>query len=56
MQKENDLQPLIEKINVYSQNIRMEFDIEKCVMFIMKSAKRKTREGIELPNKDSVRT
>ena len=30
----------------------MEFGLEKCGMLVMKSAKRYTRAGIELPNKE----
>ena len=33
----------------------MEFGIEKCVMPIMKSGKRKSVKGIELPNHESIR-
>ena len=41
-------------IRIYSQDIRMEFDIEKCSMLIMKR-RRGTTEIIELPNKKSHR-
>ena len=34
----------------------MEFGIEKCAMLIMKSDKRHTTDGIELPNKEKIRT
>ena len=34
----------------------MEFGIEKCTMLIRKSEKRKTKEGIELPNQGKIRT
>ena len=33
----------------------MEFGIEKCAMLIMKSRKRETMEGIELPNQEKIR-
>ena len=33
----------------------MEFGIGKCAMLIMKSGKRRTTEGIELPNKEKNR-
>ena len=34
----------------------MEFDIEKCTMFVMKSGKRQLTDGMELPNKDNTKT
>ena len=57
MQKnEKKLETLIQTIRVYSQDIGMELDIEKYPMLIMKSGKRETKERIELPNKESIRT
>ena len=41
---------------IYSQNIGMEFGIEKCAMLVMKSGKRQITEGKELPNKEKLRT
>ena len=41
---------LIQTIRIYSQNIGMEFGIEKCALLIMKSGRRQITEGIELPN------
>ena len=34
----------------------MEFGIEKCAMFVMKSGKRHMTDGMELPNHDNIRT
>ena len=34
----------------------MEFGIEKCAMLVMKSGKRQLTDGIELPNKDKIKT
>ena len=34
----------------------MEFGIEKCAIKIIKSGKRETMEGIELPNQERIRT
>ena len=34
----------------------MEFGIEKCAMLVMKTGKRHTTAGIELPNQDTIRT
>ena len=35
-----ELETLIHTVKIYSQDIGMEFGIEKCVMFVMKSGKR----------------
>ena len=40
----------MQAIRIYNQDIRMDFDIKKCGMLIMKSGKRQTVEEIELPN------
>ena len=40
------------RVMIYSQDVGMEFGIEKCVILIRKSGK---REKIELPNKESIR-
>ena len=36
---EKELETLIHAVNIYSQNIGMEFDIEKSTMLVMKSGK-----------------
>ena len=46
------MQTLVEAVTIYSQDIGMEFDIEKCSMQIMRSGKRFITEGIELPNQE----
>ena len=53
---EKKLKNLIQAVRIYSQNIRMEFRIEKCARLIMKSGKRHMIEGIELPNQEKIRT
>ncbi len=53
---EKELENLIQAVRIYSQDIGMEFGIEKCAMLIMKSGKRHMTEGIELPNQDKIRT
>ena len=41
---------------IYSQNIVMEFGIEKCAMLIMRSGKRQITERIEQPkNQERIR-
>ena len=40
----------------YSQDIGMEFGIEKCAMLVMKSGKQHLTDGMELPSQDKIRT
>ena len=47
---------LIQKVRIYSQDIEMEFSIEKCAMIVMKSGKRHMTEVIELPNQEKIGT
>ena len=37
---EKELKTLIQAVRIYSDDIRMEFGVEKCTMLIMKSRKR----------------
>ena len=53
---EKDLETLIHAVRIYSQDIGMEFGIEKCAMLEMKSGKRHLTDGMELPNQDKIRT
>ena len=53
---EKELETLIHAVRIYSQDIGMEFGIEKCAMLIMKSGKRHMTDGMELPNHDKIRT
>ena len=53
---EKELETLIQTIRIYSQDIGMEFGIEKCALLVMKSGKRHLTDGIELPNQDKIRT
>ena len=41
---------LIHAVRIYSQDIGMEFGIEKCAMLVMKSGKQHRTDGIELQN------
>ena len=43
-------------VRIYSQDIGMEFGIEKCAMLVMKSGKQHLTDGMELPNQDKIRT
>ena len=53
---EKELETLIHAVRIYSQDIGMEFGIEKCAMLVMKSVKRHMTDGMELPNHDRIRT
>ena len=53
---EKELETLILDIRISSQDLGMEFGIEKCSMLIMKSGKQHMTDGIELPNHDKIRT
>ena len=50
---EKEMETLIHAVRIYSQDIGMEFGIEKCAM---KSGKRHMTVGMELPNHDRIRT
>ena len=54
--KEKELQTLLHAVRIYSQNIGMEFSIEKSAMLVMKSGKRHLTDEIEQPNQDQIRT
>ena len=45
-----ELETLIQTWRIYNQDIGMKFGFKMCAMLIMKSGKRETVEGIELPN------
>ena len=53
---EKELETLVHTVRIYSRDIGMEFDIEKCAMLVMKSGKRYLTDGIELPNKDKIKS
>ena len=53
---EKELETLIHTVRIYSQDIGMEFGIEKCAMLVMKSGKRHLTDGMELANQDKIRT
>ena len=53
---EKELETLIHAVRISYQDIEMEFGIEKCVMLVMKSGKRHMTDGMELPNRDKIRT
>ena len=47
---------LIQAERIYREDTGIEFGIEKCAMLVMKSGKQQMTEGIELQNKDKIRT
>ena len=47
---EKELEILKQTMRIYSQYTGMEFGIEKCAGFVMKSGKWHMTEGVELPN------
>ena len=53
---EKELETQIHAVRIYSQDIRMEFGIEKCAMLVMKSRKRYFMDGVKLQNQDKIRT
>ena len=50
------IETLMQIIMIYSQNVGMEFGIEKCATRIMKSGERETVEGKEIASQESFRT
>ena len=53
---EKELETLIQTVRIYSQDIGMEFGIEKCALIVMKRGKQVMAEGVELPNQVVIRT
>ena len=52
---EKESETLIQAVRICSQNIRMDFGLQKCAMLIMRSRKRQMTEGIELLNQEKIR-
>ena len=50
------MKTLTHAVRIYSQDIGIEFYIEKCTMQVMKSGKRHLTDEIELLNQDKIRT
>ena len=53
---EEELETLIHAVRTSSQDIGMEFRIEKCATLVGKSNKRHITDGMELTNQDKSRT
>ena len=56
IENEKELETLIQVMRIESENIGMEFGIQKCAMLMMKSGKRQMTEAIELPNQEKIIT
>ena len=48
--KKRELENLRQAVRIYSEDIGMEFGIEKCACLIVKSGKQEMTEEIQLPN------
>ena len=55
VKNEKELEPLIHAGKIYSQDIGMEFGVEKCAMLVTNSNKRLLTDEMELPNQDKIR-
>ena len=53
---EKELETLIHVVRIYSQDIGMEFGIEKCAILEIKSGIRHMIDGMELPNQEKITT
>ena len=53
---DKELESLIQVVRIYSQDIGIEFGTEKCAILITRSRKRHMTEGIEILNKNKIRT
>ena len=52
---ENEIKGLVSTVEVFSQDLGMEFGIKKCGVIIMNRRKVKSTEGIELPSAEKIR-
>ena len=53
---EKELETLIQNFRIYSPDIGMEFGIGKCAILVMKRGRRHMTDGMEIPNRDKIRT
>ena len=47
---ENELDSLVQTIHIFSKDMGMEFDIEKCAMLVIEKGKIVKSVGIEVPD------
>ena len=50
-----EFETLIQTVRIYSQDIEMEFGVEKCAILVMKNGKRHMTERVEQPNQEKIR-
>ena len=55
VKNKKELETLTHAVRIYSQDIGMEFGIEKCAMLIMKNGKWQMTGGMEQPNQEKIR-
>ena len=53
---EKGLDSLVQTVRVFSEDIGMEFGIEKCAMLVMEKGKIVKSVGIELPNSKVIKS
>ena len=53
---EKEQETRLHGLRIFSQDIEMEFGIEKCSIQVMKSGKRHLTNGMKLQNQDKIRT
>ncbi len=53
---EKQLDSLIQTVNEFTDDIKMEFGISKCAVLIMKKGKISHSEGVRLPNQDEIKS
>ena len=54
--KEKELDSLVQTVRVFSQDIRMEFGIDKCAMIVLKRGKLVMSDGIKLPDAKEIKS
>ena len=54
-QNENQIDTLVNTVRIFSQDIGMEFGINKCAVLIMKRGVLSKNEGIQLPNEEVIK-
>ena len=52
---ENEMKGLVSTVEVFSQDIGMEFDIKKCEVIIINKGRVKSADGIELPSGEKMK-
>ena len=53
---ENELDSLVQTVKIFSEDIGMQFGIQKCAMIEMKRGRMVSSEGIDLPNRETMKS